>query len=125
MTPVHDRSATGGAGAIGGIALATRFLLELAMLAALFAWGIRVVEPLWLSVIIGVGGATAGIVVWGAFIAPRAPRRLADPARLALEIAVFGLAALGLVSVGLSGWGMVLAVVAALNIAILQLLGLR
>ena len=118
-------AATGVAGASGGRALAAGLLLGLAMLAALFAWGIRVVEPLWLGVTIGVGGATAGIVVWGAFIAPRAPRRLADPARLALEIAVFGLAALGLVSVGLSGWGVVLAVVAALNIGILQLLGLR
>lgn len=120
-----DQSPFAGAAAIGAINLVLRFVLELAMVAALFAWGVRVAEPIWLKTLLGIAAPALALFAWGAFIAPRASRRLADPARLVLEVVLFALAAAGLAMVGLPGWAIALAVVAAFNIAILQALKLR
>ena len=120
-----DQSPFAGAVAIGAINLVLRLLLELAMIAALFTWGVRVADPMWLKTLLGVAAPALAVFLWGALIAPRAPRRLADPARLVLEIVLFGLAAVGLATVGLPGWAIALGAVAALNIAILQWLKLR
>lgn len=119
-----DAEPRGGA-ALGGANLLLRFLLELAMLAAFVAWGFRVVDAIWLRVVLGLGAPAIALFVWGAFVAPKAPMRLADPGRLGVEVVLFGLAAAGLAMTGLMGWGIALAVVAALNIAILQALKLR
>jgi hypothetical protein len=51
--------------------------------------------------------------------------RLDDPARLAVEVALFGLAATALIMAGLPIWSVALAVIAAVNIAILQALRLQ
>jgi hypothetical protein len=119
-----DTEPRGGA-ALGGANLLLRFLLELAMLAAFLTWGFRVVEPIWLRVVLGLAAPAVALFVWGAFIAPKAPMRREDPGRLGVEIVLFGLAAAGLAIVGLAGWGIALAVIAALNIAILHALKLR
>jgi hypothetical protein len=84
-----------------GLALALRFACELVAVAAVAWWG----WP-WLAL----PAAAVVIVLWGTFIGPRAPRRLADPARLVLELAVFAAATAALVAVG----HVVLAVVFAL-----------
>ncbi len=120
-----DQSPFTGATTIAAINLVLRFLLELAMIAALFTWGVRIADPIWLKTLLGVAAPALALFAWGAFIAPRASRRLADPARLLLEIVLFGLAAIGLATVGLPVWAIALAAVAALNIAILQALKLR
>lgn len=120
-----EQSPFAGATAVAAINLVLRFLLELAMFAALFTWGVRVAEPIWLKTLLGVAAPALALLAWGAFIAPRASRRLGDPARLGLEIVLFGLAALGLAMVDLPVWAIALAVVAAVNIAILQFLKLR
>jgi hypothetical protein len=96
-----DRGSITGGSAIGGINLLLRFLLELAMVAAL------------------------AVFAWGTLIAPRAPARLDDPARLAVEVALFGLAATAMIVAGLPIWSVALSVIAAVNIAILQALRLR
>jgi hypothetical protein len=74
---------------VRSVVLLVRFLLELAVLAAVAAWG-------WQASSSGVVGAvlaagTVGVVacVWGLWVAPRAGRRLPDPARLAVETVVF------------------------------------
>jgi predicted lysophospholipase L1 biosynthesis ABC-type transport system permease subunit len=79
----------GGAIAAGNLTL--RFCCELATLAALVLGGVHLVG--------GALGAGAGILaavlvalMWARWIAPKAPRRLADPWRFALELAVFGAA---------------------------------
>jgi Protein of unknown function (DUF2568) len=78
---------------VAAVLYTVRFLLELALVAAFAAWGWDVAGG-------GIGGAVlAGVVaagvagVWGALVAPRARRRLADRKRLALELALFALGA--------------------------------
>ncbi len=120
-----DRQSITCGSALGGINLLLRFMLELAMVAAFAAWGFRVADSLWLRVVLGIGAPALAVFAWGALIAPRAPRRLDDPARLVAEVVLFGLAAAALVLAGLPIWGIVLAVTAAVNIGILQALRLR
>ena len=98
---------------------AVRFAAELASLAALITWGLH-----------GVGGALGWVlaiaapalfaVVWGAFLAPRAPRRLHDPARLVAEVVLFGLAAIALFAADLPVLGAIDAVVAVLGIVLVR-----
>jgi len=76
---------------MSAVNLTVRFACELAALAALVWWGWPVV---------GIVAAVAVGVVWGAFIGPKARRRLPDPLRLAVELVIFGLAVAALVAVG-------------------------
>jgi hypothetical protein len=91
------RRTTATASAIG---LAGRFALELCMLAAFVVWGFTV-APNWVAAVgIGVGSAVIVAITWGRFVAPKAAARLRDPARLALEFGLFGLATVALRSAG-------------------------
>lgn len=80
-------------------ALALRFLLELAALAALAYTGIAVVDgPLgW---VVGVGALALAATVWGLFVSPKAKIVLGHPLRFVIELAVFAAASLGLVWAG-------------------------
>jgi hypothetical protein len=69
---VTDRSVR-ATGSLAATNLAIRFLLELALLAALAVWGFRAVEPLWLRFALGLVAPAIALVAWGAFVAPRAP----------------------------------------------------
>jgi hypothetical protein len=86
----------------GWLALAAvRFAAELGMLAGLGYVGYRIADGsqavgLVLAVVLVALAAT----VWGAWVAPRATKRLDDPARLAVEVALFGTTAVALVVVG-------------------------
>jgi hypothetical protein len=90
--------------------LTIRFLTELALLAGLAAAGARLGDGLLFSIVNAILLPLVAAVVWGVFIAPRAPRRLAEPARLIVELVLFAAAG---VALALSGWlaaGIVLAV---------------
>jgi hypothetical protein len=86
----------------GWLALAAvRFAAELGMLAALAYVGWRIAAGsqalgLTLAVLLVAVAAT----VWGRWVAPRAEGRLEDPARLVVELALFGAAVVGLAAVG-------------------------
>ena len=73
------------------LGLAVRFLCEIAAVVAIVWWG-----WFWPGVVEG----AAVIVVWGAWVAPKAPRRLPDPLRLAVELAIFTVATFGYAHVG-------------------------
>ena len=80
---------------------AVRFAAELGMLAGLAYVGWRIAEDsqavaLLLAVVLVAVAAT----VWGAWVAPRAAKRLEDPARLAVELVLFGATVVGLLVVG-------------------------
>jgi len=61
----------------------------------------------------------AGVVaVWGAFVAPRARRRLRDPARFAVELVIFAAATAALVAVDQVVLAVVYAVVAVATAAL-------
>jgi len=101
--------------------LGIRFLLELAMLVALGWVGGEIGSSLVVRVLLAIAFPLIAAVLWGMFIAPKAPRRLTDPAKLLVEIVLFAAAAVGLVVVGHPVLAAVLAVVFAVNTAVLRL----
>jgi hypothetical protein len=97
------------------VAAALRFLVaELGALAAFVWWGIDVGG--W-GLLVGLVAVAAVVALWAAFVAPRAPRRLADPGRLVLELVIFAAATAALVGVGHIVLAVVYAVVAVATAA--------
>jgi hypothetical protein len=89
--------------------LGLRFLLELALLAALAYWG-------WheQGVVLAIVLPLLAAVVWGAFVAPKARFPVSVPVRLAIELTLFGLAVAGLFAAGAD----VLAIALAAGVAV-------
>jgi hypothetical protein len=85
---------------IKAINLAVRFLLELWMLAALGYWGFKTGEQLLVKIGLGLGAPLLAGLVWGIFLAPKAPRRLQEPLLLIVELVIFGLAIAALYHIG-------------------------
>ena len=94
-------------------------------MAALSLWGFRASDNLFLEVLLGVGAPLAFALTWGAFIGPKAPSRLDDPARLVLEAVVFGLSAVALASATSTTLGLVFAGAVVINIGLMIYLGQR
>jgi hypothetical protein len=74
--------------------LSLRFACEVAALVAVGWWGWTV------SPVLGIVFPLVVAAVWGAFIAPKARRRLPDPGRLGIEFVIFAAATACLVAVG-------------------------
>jgi len=102
-----------------------RFALELCALAALGYWGFHTNDSLASDLVVGLGAPLAFALVWGAWIAPKAPYRLDDPVRLILEVTVFAAAVVALVDAANPILAGVLAVAVAINIGVMFLLGQR
>ena len=100
--------------------LALRFLLELALLAALAYWGWHE-EGAVLAVVLPLAAAA----VWGVFVAPKRRVELPRAARLVLELALFALAVAGLVTSGSTALGIAFGAVVAANEILLSLWGQR
>ena len=80
---------------VGGL-LGLRFVTELALLtAAAWAAGAQVSSTL-LAALLGVVAALAVATVWALWVAPASKRRLADPLRLGVEVALFAAVAVAL-----------------------------
>lgn len=75
--------------------LTLAFLLELCALAALGYWGFRVGGGPVSKLVLGLGAPLVAAVLWGLFAAPRAPVSIPF-ARLGVQLAVFGSAAVAL-----------------------------
>jgi hypothetical protein len=114
---------------VSGLVLGLRFVLELAMLAglALGGWGLAgsATAATGIRVVAAVAAPAAGAVVWGAWIAPKARRRLDDPARLALESVLFALGAGGFLVAGRPGTALAFAVLVAAHLVAMAALGIR
>ena len=76
--------------------LALRFLLEVCLLGALVAGGWALADGGVLGGALAAIAAIAGAAAWGAWIAPRSHRRLTDPGRFVVEVALFALGAASL-----------------------------
>ena len=94
-----------------------RFLLELAVLASLAAWGWHVGDGSgrWLLTLAAPVGVAA---VWTTWVTTNSSSVLRDPWRLLLEIMIFGAAALALASTGRSTWAAAFAVLAAVHLGL-------
>jgi hypothetical protein len=101
--------------------LGIRFLLEIAMLVALGWVGGEIGQSSVVSVLLAIASPLLAAVLWGMFIAPKAPRRLTDPAKLVVELVLFAAAAVGLALVGHPVLAAVLAVLFVVNAAVLRL----
>lgn len=76
--------------------LTVRFLTELALLAVFVATGVALGGDPAMQVALGVLLPAVALAVWGRFVAPKASRRLSDPARLSVEVALFLVSAVAL-----------------------------
>ena len=81
------------------MALAVKFALELAALAALGYWGANTGSGA-VSVALAIAAPLLAAAVWARWCAPRSAHRLPQTPRFALELAVFAAAAAGLVASG-------------------------
>ena len=108
--------------ALRGLALAVRFACEIGAVVAAAVWGADVTDGA-VSVIVAVVAALSACAVWGLWVAPKSPRRLADPARAGVELVVFGAAVAALCVAGHVAWGVALAVAAVVSAALSRALG--
>jgi hypothetical protein len=104
---------------------ALRFGLELCGLAGLAYWGFSTNETLTGDLVAGIGAPLAVALAWGAWVAPKAPYRLHDPARLLLEALLLGVAAAALADADATLLAFLLAAAVAVNIPVMFLLGQR
>ena len=101
-----------------------RFLLELCAVAAAGYWGFGIAGGV-LAWLLGLAAPILIIMLWGAFVAPKASRRLPDPPRLVLELWIFAAASVGLAAAGSPLLGAALAIAAVVNIGLMFALGTR
>jgi hypothetical protein len=101
--------------------LVLRLALELAALAAFAAWGLHAAAgPTRFALAAAL--VLAAAAVWGRWMAPASPHRLADPARLLVEAAFFAAAGAALAATGQWALGAALTAVAVANAGLLRLL---
>lgn len=99
--------------------LALAFILELAALAAFAYWGFNTTDLTIVHIVLGIGVPVLGAVLWGVFAAPKASRRLQGAAYWAFKAVFFALAAAALIAAGQTTAGIMLGVVAAVNLILL------
>jgi hypothetical protein len=104
-------------------ALGLRFLLELALLAALAFWGFTTPDGALLKILLGVGAPVLAAAVWGMFLSPRAAMRVPGPRLVILEMALFAVAAMALSGAGQLTLAVVLAIAAVAQRVTLSVLG--
>src|SRR5215212_7080716 len=94
-----------------------RFLLELAMLAALAYWGFTdhggAIQ--WL---LGLGAPLLVAVIWGVFMSPKASHPTRDPVRILLELALFGSGVAALFAADRPALAVILAALVALHLTL-------
>jgi hypothetical protein len=77
-----------------------RFFLELSSLVALGFWGYGVGAGPTARIVFAIVAPLLGAVFWGLLVAPKAPTKLPQRARMLLGLVVFGAATAGLYGIG-------------------------
>ena len=103
--------------------LALRFLLELALLAALAYGGYHLDLPGWLRAGLAVALPVTAAVVWALFVAPKATHPLPAPVHLAVQVTLLGLAVVLLCTISRQGVALGFATVAITNAALMAAWG--
>jgi hypothetical protein len=104
---------------VKSINLAARFALELCAIAAFAYWGYQIGDNTATSIVFGVAAPIAMIVVWGAFVAPKARYSLPKAAKWMLGLGILLLAAIALADAGNTTLAVVLGVASTINAALM------
>lgn len=99
--------------------LGLAFFLELAALAALGYWGYQTGNGALMQVVLCVGLPLLTAVFWGAFIAPRAPKKVSKGLRPVLQLIVFGAATIALFAVGQTTLAIIFAALVVINMVLI------
>lgn len=91
---------TADIGPLAGVALLVRFLLELAMLAALGYGAWELAGGGGAGFALGAVCVLVAVSLWGAYVAPKTSRRLDRAPRIVLEVVLFAAAAVALIATG-------------------------
>lgn len=94
-----------------------RFALEMAMLASLSYWGFHSQDGV-LAWVLGLGAPVLAAALWGSFMSPKAARPTRDPARILLELAIFGAGVAALGAAGPAWLAVVLGVAVLVHLAL-------
>ena len=116
--PPPGHCGQGRASTLRSVNLVVRLLCELALLVALAVWGFQAGSGLAGDLVLGLGAPLLAAVVWGLWVAPASRRRLADPARLLVEVLLFAAGMLALVVAGFPLVAVGFAAVVAVNMAL-------
>jgi hypothetical protein len=99
---------------------ALRFLVaELGALAALVVWALDAFDGV-VAVLVAIAAPLVVVALWAVWVAPKAARRLADPWRFVLELAIFAAATLALVASGHAVLGIGYAAIAVVSAALVR-----
>jgi hypothetical protein len=90
-------------------------LLELGVLAALAYWGFVTGVPLPVKIVLSIGTPAVAMIMWSIWGAPRSQRRLQGISYWLLRIAFDAAGAIALYIANQHIWGVIFALVAALN----------
>lgn len=121
--PAADgRARPGRPSALRSANLTVRLLCELGLLVALAVWGFHTGTGMAAKVALGLGAPLLAAVIWGLWVAPASRRRLADPARLAVEVLLFAAGVAALAAAGYVLVAVIFAVVVAANIILVRTL---
>jgi hypothetical protein len=105
--------------------LAVRFLMELGALAGFAYWGWQTGASVASQILLAGVTPLLAALIWGRFIAPKAPHRLEDPLRVGIEIVFFGAATAALIVAGAPTTGTFFGIVAAVSLILMFVFGQR
>ena len=106
------------------VLLGLRFVLELALFATIGVLAARLSAVGWLSWALGLSMVFVTVVIWGVLLSPRRRIDLSLPVRVGIELALFTVAASGLVWSGHAHWAWALLVSEVIVLVALWMLGL-
>lgn len=95
--------------------LVLALVLELGVLAALVYWGFSAGSTIPVKIVLGIGAPAVAMIVWAIWGAPRSGRRLQGGSYWLLRIAFDAAGAVALYVANQHTWGVIFALVAALN----------
>ena len=103
------------------INMGVRFLLEIIALVIFGFWGFRLSDAIFTKIIGGFGVPILVVVIWGTYGSPKALFALDGFARLLLEIAILGLAALALYFIGWQELAIIYGVIVIMNLVLMKI----
>ena len=98
------------------------FLLEIALLILAGYWGFQQRESVLMKYTLAIALPVVIAILWGIFAAPKSKRRLKNPFRTILKLALFSLAVFFSFQTGHSLLAVVLAVVTFMNVIVAYIL---